>query len=173
MAVVGERRRGCQTREVDRKTTGWVFVGVQLALLVAVLVAPSGDAWPTPGWLSTAGRILSFVGVAVGIAAALGLGTSLTPTPVPTDRGQLTTTGLYRHVRHPIYTGVLAIVAGIVIRSGSVVTLVLGLAILAFFTAKARWEEGQLLEHYPGYAAYANRTPRFVPRLTPGTEAER
>jgi protein-S-isoprenylcysteine O-methyltransferase Ste14 len=36
---------------------------------------------------------------------------------------------------------------------------------LGFFNVKARWEEARLAESYPGYRAYAARTPRFVPFL--------
>jgi len=101
--------------------------------------------------------------VAVGVAA-LRLGAALTPTPVPTERGTLITGGLYTFVRHPIYTGVLIIVVGLVIRSGSLLTLLVGVATVWFFNAKAAWEEARLAERYPDYPAYAAVTPRFVPR---------
>jgi protein-S-isoprenylcysteine O-methyltransferase Ste14 len=32
-------------------------------------------------------------------------------------------------------------------------------------TMKARWEENRLMQRFEGYAGYAARTPRFVPRL--------
>ena len=148
-----------------RHLTGWLFVAVQAVLLVVLILLPGADHWPVPGWLSALGYLLMAVGVAVMIAAGLRLGPSLTPTPMPTAGGQLTTTGLYRYTRHPIYSGVLALVAGIVVRSGSVVVAAVGLLTLAFFTAKARWEEARLRERYPGYAAYAATTGRFIPRL--------
>ena len=103
-------------------------------------------------------------GIGLVAVAALRLGPALTPTPVPNERGQLTTDGLYGLVRHPIYTGVLAAVAGVTIRSGNVLVLLVAAVTVAFFTVKARWEEDRLREHYPGYDAYAAATPRFVPR---------
>jgi protein-S-isoprenylcysteine O-methyltransferase Ste14 len=51
-----------------------------------------------------------------------------------------------------------------VLRSGSLITLAVGAVTVAFFNAKAAWEEKRLAERYPGYAAYAARTPRFIPR---------
>ena len=95
--------------------------------------------------------------------ASLSLGRSLTPTPVPVNYGALKTGGLYRFVRHPIYTGVLAIVVGLTLRSGSWISLVVAAVTVVFFTVKARWEEGQLMERYSGYAVYAAQTPRYVP----------
>lgn len=160
---------------MSRHTVGWAFVGAQIALLVLLVVSPSGDDWSTPGWLMGLGWLVSVLGVVIAVAAGLRLGAALTPTPVPTDRGDLTTHGLYRYVRHPIYTGVLAVVLGIVLRSGSTVTALIGLALLAFFTVKARWEEGQLRDAYLDYAAYAARTPRFVPlpRFNPAEDPNR
>jgi len=69
-------------------------------------------------------------------------------------------------MRHPIYTGVLTIVAGIVLRSGSVIQALVGVATVAFFTVKAKWEEGQLRERYADYDSYAAEVPRFLPRIS-------
>ena len=86
------------------------------------------------------------------------------PTPVPTTRATLRTTGPYRFVRHPIYTGVLLIVVALAARSGTVVGLVIGAVTIAFFHAKAAWEEQRLAERFADYRSYAAVTPRFLPR---------
>lgn len=152
--------------ESRRSMIGWMFVGVQAVLLVTLVLLPTGDRWPTPAALIVFGGVLIGLGL-VGVAiAALRLGPSLTPTPVPTEAGALVTGGLYRFVRHPIYTGVLLIVAGLIIRSGSLLTLIVGLVTIWFFNVKAQWEEAQLSERYPDYQTYAAVTPRFIPRLT-------
>lgn len=145
--------------------TGWLFVAAQAVLLVALVLLPPADHWPVPGWLEAVGYLLMALGLALVIVAGLRLGPSLTPTPMPTDSGRLTTTGLYRFSRHPIYSGVLAIVAGIVLRSGNVLVAALGAITVAFFTVKARWEEDRLRERYPDYDAYAATTGRFLPRV--------
>ena len=150
---------------MSKRTTGWAFVGAQVALLVALVALPARGDWPTPAWATTIAYLFSLGGLIIVVVAALRLGPALTPTPVPTAHGELTTSGLYRFVRHPIYTGVLAVVVGLVIRSGSWITLAVGLATVAFFHLKARWEETRLRARYPAYEQYAARTPRFVPRL--------
>lgn len=149
---------------MSRAATGWTFVVIQAILLGALILLPSRDDWATPGWLRLIGFMLIVAGLAFGAVAALRLGTALTPTPVPTSDGQLTTSGLYRYVRHPIYTGVLTIVAGLTIRSGSWISLAVAIVTIAFFTVKAKWEEARLAERYDAYPDYARRTPRFVPR---------
>lgn len=146
-------------------TTGWLFVLAQVALFVAIAIVPSSDDWATTRWVLVISAVLTVGGLALVLAAALRLGHSLTATPVPIDRGALTTSGLYRYVRHPIYSGALAIVLGVALRSGNRVSVPLALLTIVFFDAKARWEERLLSERYPGYADYAALTPRFVPRL--------
>jgi protein-S-isoprenylcysteine O-methyltransferase Ste14 len=103
------------------------------------------------------------------VVAALGLGSALTPTPVPRSSGQLATHGLYRYCRHPIYSGILVIVAGLVIGSGNLWSVIVGAITVTFFNAKASWEETRLTRHFSGYSAYAATTPRFLPRIRAGT----
>lgn len=150
---------------MENKTTiGWVFVGIQAVLIVAIAFLPRRMDWPLPGLVRVGGGILVILGVAIMAAAALRLGLGLTPTPAPKESGQLQTSGFYGLVRHPIYTGLLATLTGVTIRSGSLITLGVMAATFAFFTIKAHWEEERLREVYPEYAAYATTTPRFIPK---------
>ena len=149
---------------MSERHVGWTFVAVQAVLLVVLVALPAEDHWSTAGIVGTAGDVLVVVGFVLLGVAAVALGRSLTPTPVPVDDGELRTSGPYRSVRHPIYTGVLVIVVGLTLRSGSWPTLVVATVTTAFFHVKAAWEEGRLAERYPEYPAYAARTPRFVPR---------
>ncbi len=149
---------------MSRSTIGWIWVGGQAVLLGALIILPGRDDWATPGWLVGIAGLAFFGGLAIVGLAALGLGTSLTPTPVPTQNGSLKTGGFYRYVRHPIYTGVLAVVAGMTLRSGSWIHLALAAITIVFFDRKAAWEEAQLTERFPDYPAYAATTPKFVPQ---------
>lgn len=142
---------------------GWAFVAGQVVLLVALVLLPGRDDWPTPSWVWLVGQVLVIAGFVLMILASLRLGRGLTATPVPNARGELITGGLYRYVRHPIYTGVLLIVVGLTLRSGSFLTLAVAAVTVVFFDRKAAWEEARLRERYPGYDEYASRTPRFIP----------
>lgn len=150
--------------DTPRETAiAWCFVLVQFALLVAILLLPSGDAWVLPAGLATAARWTGLAGMAVLILGAIGLGRSLTALPTPVPHGELRTGGLYRFVRHPIYTGVLALSFGAAVPSGSPAVLAAAIALTGWLALKARWEEQRLRHRYPSYDAYAGRTPRFVP----------
>ncbi len=141
------------------------LVAAQAALLLAFFAAPNGDAWTPPGWLEEIASVAAVAGGAVLVVAAVTLGRSLTVLPTPVERGSLRTGGLYRFVRHPIYTGLLAFVAARAVTSGSPVKVGLAAALLGLLAGKARWEEAMLRRRYPTYRDYAARTGRFLPGL--------
>ncbi len=151
---------------MNDKTIGYVFVGCQVVLLLALIVPTTGDDWVVSGGLRLVGLAFIIGGlVLVGLASGR-LGPALTATPVPNGRGGLRTDGLYRLVRHPIYSGVLLIVIGLVLRSGRWLSVAVGVATISFFHTKAQWEERKLREHFADYEAYSKVTPRFLPRLS-------
>ena len=158
-------------RAVNESSTepviGWALVVLQAVLLITLVLLPSNDHWSTDGWVGVVGSALFFGGLVAMAVGALGLGTALTATPVPKHSSTLRVDGFYRFVRHPIYTGVLALVAGIAVRSGSYVTLGVAAGTVLFFNAKARWEEQRLIDKFGDeYRSYMAVTPRFLPRPT-------
>mgnify|MGYP001160725192 CR=1 FL=1 len=150
--------------ETPRETTiAWGFVVVQAALILAVLLLPAGDAWALSPTADTVATLLEWVGMLILVVGLVNLGRSLTALPTPVPHGELKVGGLYRLVRHPIYTGVMALVLGAGARSGNPWAALAAGGLVAWFAAKARWEEGRLRARYPGYDDYAAATPRFVP----------
>lgn len=143
----------------------WTLVALQFLLLGLLVLLPFGSDWPVPGWLVAAAVLLGLGGLAVMAVGAGALGRGLTAAPLPNARAQLRTRGLYEHVRHPIYSGLLLVAGAIAAVSGSVARLVVYVLLVVLLVVKARWEEERLVRRFPDYAAYAARTPRFVPRL--------
>ncbi|MBC9005720.1 methyltransferase family protein [Micromonospora aurantiaca (nom. illeg.)] len=145
----------------------WSLVAAQLLLIAAVAVAPARPGWPVPWPVRLAGAAVTVAGAVLAAAAAAGLGRGLTASPLPNDAARLRTTGLYRRVRHPVYSGLLLAAAGWIIASGSLPRAIAAVALAALLAAKSRWEETQLTRRFPDYPAYAARTPRFMPRPWP------
>ena len=142
-------------------------MALQFVLLGVLLTAPR---LPQPYGALT--PVISLIGLALmGIAGLLllvsfaALGNSLTASPLPKQRGQLVTTGLYAHVRHPIYSALLLLSLGVVLDAGWWPQLVVALMLLLLLRIKAQFEETLLRRAYPKYAAYAAKTPMFFPRL--------
>lgn len=147
-------------------STGWALVGAQFGLLVALVILPAGDLWPRGAITSVLGGVLVATGAAIAVLAGLRLGPNLTPTPLPKEDGELVTAGFYQYVRHPIYTGVLLAAAGVLVFQASIAHIVGFVLVWGVLTLKALGEEKMLAEKYEGYASYATRTGRFLPRVT-------
>lgn len=150
--------------DLSARTVGWVLVGAQAGLLLLLAVAPNGSSWPVPGPVQLAGTVLRWVGGAAILVGAVRLGAGVSVHPAPTASAELRTSGPYRFVRHPIYTGVLLLAGGIAVTAASPVALVVSAALVAVLSVKVRFEERLLARRFPGYDAYARSTPRFLPR---------
>jgi protein-S-isoprenylcysteine O-methyltransferase Ste14 len=146
-----------------RRSIAWIFVAAQFALLAVIVLRPGATAWPLPGWLATIAVVTAVAALALMVVAGLGLGRGLTAAPLPNEHAQLRTSGLYRYVRHPIYTGLLTFAVAETVRSRSLVVAGATVALVVLIRFKARWEEQRLTERFADYPAYAARTPRFVP----------
>jgi protein-S-isoprenylcysteine O-methyltransferase Ste14 len=155
----------------ESRALGVVLVVVQAALIAALVLTPGGDDWPVPSWVSAVASAAQIAGAAVLVVAAVNLGRSLTALPNPAERSTLKTGGLYRWVRHPIYSGLMALAIGTAVKSANVVDAVLAVALVVLLAGKARWEERLLSERYAGYATYAARTPAFIPGWLRGPPA--
>jgi protein-S-isoprenylcysteine O-methyltransferase Ste14 len=80
----------------------------------------------------------------------------------------LVTTGLYRYVRHPQYTGLSLIVIGWIFHWGTLVTGVMCIILVVMYYRLARQEEKELIEQYKDkYQDYVNRTPMVFPIRIP------
>lgn len=143
--------------------TARLLVAGQFVLIGILVVLPNGDDWPVPTALTVACSAATVLGLAVMVIGATGLGRGLTATPLPNAHAQLRTGGLYRYARHPIYSGLLLMMASITVAAGSGLRLLTLAALVLLLNVKARWEETRLAQRFEGYADYAAHTPRFVP----------
>jgi protein-S-isoprenylcysteine O-methyltransferase Ste14 len=150
---------------VKGRGSGWVIA--QFVLMAAVLAG----GLQSPQWPSGAQRALSVTGVALAVAGLLfavwagwALGRSLTPFPKPVPAG-LVTAGPFALVRHPIYTGGLALFVGYSLLT-TVPALALTACLAVLWAGKLRVEERLLVSVYAGYPAYRRRVRwRLVPFL--------
>jgi len=146
-------------------STGWALVGMQFGLLAGLVILPYGGLWPRGGVALVFTVTFVVVGIFVAVVAGLRLGRTLTPLPIPKDDGALVTGGIYRFVRHPVYSGVLLAALGALVWGASLPHVVGFVALWGVLLTKVMGEEKMLGEKYSGYSAYAKATGRLFPRL--------
>jgi protein-S-isoprenylcysteine O-methyltransferase Ste14 len=84
-----------------------------------------------------------------------------------TGKTELTTIGIYKYMRHPRYTGMIAAVAGACLLAGSAWAWTVGAIWLVCALAVIFLEEREMRRRFgPAYAAYCREVPRFIPRFT-------
>lgn len=140
-----------------------MLVVAQFALLGALILEVAGSH--TALLARSVGAFAVVGGAAVAVAASMRLGRDLRPHPAPSASAVLRTGGPYRLVRHPIYSGLLLLAAGLALAASTAPAAVEWLALFGLLSFKARFEERLLAQRFPTYPDYARQTPRFVPRM--------
>jgi protein-S-isoprenylcysteine O-methyltransferase Ste14 len=160
-------------------------IGAVLGSIVFFFIAPGTVAgflpWSISRWVVGAPffglmplRVVGVALIAFGLVplidsfrrfAVEGLGTPAPLAPTQT----LVVTGFYRHVRNPMYVGVLATILGQALLFGNEGLLIYALVIaLAFHIFVSAYEEPTLQRLFGAdYEDYAKNVRRWLPRITP------
>lgn len=78
----------------------------------------------------------------------------------------LVTSGIYRYIRHPMYSSLILLGWGFFFKQPSVAGSLLALVASAFMIATARAEERENIDYFgDGYREYMKRSKMFVPFL--------
>jgi len=147
----------------------WALVSL-LPVLYAVWRLPDAPLYQlsfpwllVPLALQAAGALLALVGVLqTGPLAFLGLDALFPDRSAPPHTAVLVTAGVYRWVRHPLYTGTLLVLWLQPAMTGNSLALAVGLT--AYLLVGIHFEERKLLREFgAAYAAYQRRTPLLLP----------
>ncbi len=145
-------------------------VVIQLILMALVVFGPR--SWPARGlppfpgtaFSDASGIALMFAGGLLLLAGICWLGgRNITPLPYPREEATLVTSGPYRLVRHPMYSGGVLFAFGWAIWVRGPLTLAYAVALLAFADVKSRLEERWLLAKFQDYADYRRRVRKLIP----------
>ena len=140
-----------------------LFVSIQIILLTAYIFRFSKIDIAVPHWLQLAGLIFSIAGIIISLASIFALKKSLSAFPTPKQNAKLIQAGLYKYIRHPIYTGILFFTLGYSIYSENTFRLLIFLALLILFRFKAGYEEKLLQTKFSNYSTYKKSTGMFLP----------
>jgi len=150
---------------------------IQIVFMAAAYILMFNDtlSW---GWLGrrfvaaspaigSLGVALTVAGIAFAIWARWHLGENWSATVTLKEGHELINTGPYRHIRHPIYTGMLLAFVGTALALGESRALIsVGIVLVAFY-AKAKKEERFLAQEFgEKFREHSRRTGMFLPRFT-------
>ena len=131
--------------------------GVPTAALGVILIPPSL-------LLTVLTVIFLIVGLVTAIAARRALAGNWSSQVAIKENHELITSGLYRYLRNPIYSGMLLMVLGTVLSFGTLSACIGFFVILLGMILKLRGEERILSEHFGReYDAYKQHSKALIP----------
>ena len=144
---------------MSRNPLSLLYVFIQ-ALLLAYLFL-SGSVLPENILVG----IILLAGVLLGLWAIMTM--KITAVQITADvapDANLITDGPYEFIRHPMYTAVLIVAAGLIINDYTVPRLLAFILLTFDLLLKASYEERLLVKYFKkGYEDYKKKTKRFIP----------
>lgn len=133
------------------------------------LINPAWMAWSKVGLPEG----VRWLGVGIGVVGVFGIywlfssiGSGITPTSATRKEHTLVTTGIYRYIRHPLYTFGASMFVSFGMMADNWFIALLGILTFIAMAIRTPKEEANLVEKFGDeYRAYMQRTGRFLPKL--------
>lgn len=133
------------------------------------LINPAWMAWSKlglPEWVR-------WLGVGIGIFCVFGIywlfssiGSGITPVSATRKEHKLSTNGIYRWVRHPLYTIGSSFIVSFGMMADNWFIILMGVLAFIGMAVRTPKEEANLIEKFGDeYREYMKRTGRFLPRI--------
>ncbi|MFA7446489.1 MAG: isoprenylcysteine carboxylmethyltransferase family protein [Flavobacteriaceae bacterium] len=168
---------GLRTKKVDQQETFLKrFVQYWLPLIIAILLLGPGE-WFGHSWLrenfvehtnlvGIIGLVISVIGAIIACTSRYLLGKNWSLSVQKKENHQLIQDGIYKIVRHPIYTGLLLLFIGNAIIVGDYRAIIAVLIVFVSLWLKLKKEEKLLTETFGAkYTEYKNQTKALIPYL--------
>ena len=153
-----------ETRPMQRVLITIVFVAFPATFIVSALDYRFG--WSlVPAAVSVVGDVLVAAGLALAMLVVIQNGYAAATVTVEAGQ-QLVSTGLYRVVRHPMYTGNVVLMLGVPLALGSYWGLLLLIPGILVLVLRIRDEEELLTRELSGYREYTQQVRyRLLPHV--------
>lgn len=168
---------GLRAKKVDHQETFFKrFVQYWLPLIIAILLLGPGE-WFGHSWLrenfvehtnlvGIIGLVISVIGAIIACTSRYLLGKNWSLSVQKKENHQLIQRGIYKIVRHPIYTGLLLLFIGNSIIVGDYRAIIAVLIVFVSLWLKLKKEEKLLTETFGAkYTEYKNQTKALIPYL--------
>ena len=142
----------------------WVTI-----MFLAVAVALWEFAWVRDPRITLSapfitGVLFIAIGGSISMTAVITLRRFYSSFLVIREDHQLIRHGIYRHIRHPVYTGTMLAMLGLPLCLSSVCGFLVMLLVIPRFLSRMRMEEALLIEEFGAeYEAYRETTKKLIP----------
>lgn len=162
--------------KISRNVDGSVMMNVirigGLILWLSPFVYLINPAWMAWSKVSLPEGV-RWLGVGIGVVGVFGIywlfssiGSGITPTSATRKEHTLVTTGIYRYIRHPLYTFGASMFVSFGMMADNWFIALLGILTFIAMAIRTPKEEANLVEKFGDeYRAYMQRTGRFLPKL--------
>jgi protein-S-isoprenylcysteine O-methyltransferase Ste14 len=161
------KRRAAAVRDRGSLVVLWVAIIAGVALGNLIRFTGLGSIGASPAVFVSAALVLLVCGLVLRWTAILTLGRLFTPEVAVQPGQRIVRTGVYRHVRHPAYSGLLLAFLGLGLAFDNWLSLmVLFIPVLLAVMYRMRVEESALVEILGReYAEYCEVTRRLIPGI--------
>lgn len=145
--------------DLDKSKLYGIVQSVLLALFAASgFWKQSHPLFNSRGTFGAVGAALCFVGLLLMLLAFLSLGRAVQISPAPKSDARLVTRGVYRFLRHPIYSAIVINTLGIFLCRPTIPIGIAAVTTVTFLIVKAQFEQRLLVARYPEYSTYIEQT---------------
>jgi protein-S-isoprenylcysteine O-methyltransferase Ste14 len=150
---------------VSIKSKDYLLVSVQFLLFTLYLWNPVSAKVYNGNYLDFIAASAVLLGILIMLFAIYGLRKSISPFPSPRKDAVLIQVGIYKFVRHPIYTSILLCTFGWAIYSNSMFRMIIFVALILLFEIKSNFEETLLTKRFKDYINYKKVTGKYLPKI--------
>lgn len=139
-----------------------LLVALQFLFLALLLLNPFGEIFQVERSLIL---LLYLAAGLVLIAAAIALGSALTASPIPRSGAELVTKGIYRWVRHPMYSALILFGIALLLGNANFFSALIFIALVLLLFFKSEYEDALLAKRHESAQKYQQMTGRFLPKF--------
>lgn len=138
------------------------YLYAQIVLIIALLYFGSFINIFNSGILT----LIFTIGITIALWAFYNMGLdTFSPFPQPKKSGKHVQLGIYKYVRHPMYTGIALTSLSLFLSDANFPTFLFFAILIYVLDSKATIEEKYLSKIYPTYTTYTKSTKKFIPYI--------
>ncbi len=165
--IVFRNRETGQGDPVEKKTFIGIFLSLLATICAALILQELKDAGNMATLMKALGLILLALGVFLRFWGIIHLKSQFTRHVTVQKGDKIVSSGPYRKLRHPLYTGLFLIGIGMALYMTSLIAAIAGGLLLAFaLIRRMQHEEAMLVEQFgPEYKEWMKHRARLIPYI--------